>query len=125
MKRSFLRQCFAYLLIALLPLQAVAAARLALCAEDSMGVAKGAMQTMEHCSQMTSMQQSSSSDTTKAHGNAACWLGSICIASFGVMGLPSTYQFAHIEHSAPSYFSPTALYLSVIPDTPQRPPNTL
>jgi hypothetical protein len=125
MTRSIIHQCIAYLLIAFLPLQAIAAGHLALCAESSAAMTKSGAQTMADCSQMTSMQQSSSLESTTAHNNSACWLGSICVASVGMIAVPSHYQFIHIEHSAPIYFSTTALYLSITPDTPQRPPTTL
>jgi hypothetical protein len=118
----------AYLLILLLPLQAAAAARLAVCAESSIS----AVQTMDHCSQQSmnsslsrDLSNSDYSDATKKQGNTACYLGSICIASFGALAIPSAYHFARIEHERPLHFFTPAFYLSVIPDTPQRPPSVL
>ena len=121
MTKSFIHRCLAYLLIALLPWQAAAAGRLALCAEN---FSVSAAQTMDHCMQMNSMGDSASPDSSKTHSNG-CWLGSICIASVSVMAMPGAYHFARMEQGAPIYFSTTAFYLSVVPDTPQRPPNTL
>lgn len=132
MSRFFIYKCVAYLLIALLPLQAVAAGRLALCAENPSELAwpsasvqtKTSVRQMDRCAQMASMQVPAA-DATKSTGKPTCWLGSICVVSLGAMALSAPYKVSPAQHSVPIAFSTSAVYLSIISDTPQRPPATL
>lgn len=122
---SIFRQYIACLLIALIPIQAAAAGRLALCAEMT-GQSRAAM-TMEHCTQMASMTTSTAKDATPAHHeDKNCWLGSVCSASMAAFALPMKHQFAPIERDASISLSTITLhYRSVILDSPQRPPTIL
>jgi hypothetical protein len=150
MSRSLVRQCIAYLLIALLPLQAAAASRLALCAEMNaaeMGPAphsgissdttSGAafipadatpMQFMgksEHCAQMGSMPAPASTDKSSTSHTSGCWLGSMCLAGMMALALPSTYASVPFERDTPHHIPQTTLYRSIISKSPLRPPTTL
>lgn len=136
MSRSLVRQCIAYLLIALLPLQAAAASRLALCAEMSsaeMGAASfnssaapmHSMERTEHCKQMVSMPAPTSTDKSATSHTSACWLGSMCLAGLMVLAVPSTYTGVQFERDVPRYLPQTTHYRSIISESPLRPPTTL
>jgi hypothetical protein len=132
-----IRQCVIYLLIALLPLQATAATRLALCAEMGATVAtESATATeyapMEHCERMD-MPNHAATDTALNEGSKPaaqhvgmnCWLGSTCVAAMLLLALPINHVLAHVEHIVPAHSSIASHYHSVIAEGPQRPPATL
>lgn len=132
MPRSLIRQCIAYLLIALLPLQAAAASRLALCAQMSETIVRAAPPHVEHCAQMGSMPAQSidktakpSTDKSPASQPSACWFGSMCIAGLMLMAVPASYADVHIARDTPLYFSLPTFYRSIISDNPLRPPATI
>lgn len=125
MSRSLIRQCIAYLLIALLPLQAAAASRLALCAE--MGMTHMTPQSMvggEPCAHMDAMPPSPT-DKSATSNTGHCWLGSTCLGGLMILAVPATYAGVHIERNSPLYLPHTTLYHSIISESPLRPPATL
>ena len=127
MMSSAIRQYLAYLLIALLPLQAVAASRLAVCAELMEGPPQSAP-TMEHCEQMADMplpQSEPDTSISHPHQTPGCWLGSICLVGSVAFALPMKHQSTAMERETPLYLSAIGHYRSVILDSPQRPPTTL
>ena len=124
MSRSLLRQCIAYMLIALLPLQAAAASGLALCAEMS-PAQMHSMQASERCAQMKSMPVTSSTDKSSTPHTAHCWLGTTCLAGMMLLAVPATYAGMHFERNTPFYLPQTTLYHSIISESPLRPPTTL
>lgn len=125
MPRKFVRQCITWLLTLLLPLQAAAAAPLALCA----ALQKPAHDSVviPHCDQMKQMTASVSTDdsVSTSHHSDGCWLGSVCIAGMAAFAIPMQQQFAAMEHNAPRYRTSTSHYHSIVPDLPQRPPAVL
>jgi hypothetical protein len=123
MTSSFFRQCIAYLLVALLPLQAAAASRLMLCAEMP-HAPQVAAAARDHCAQMANaagMQQPPDS-APHSHDSKSCWLGSICVASVTAFAMPVSGQCLSISSTTPVYPSVMASYRSIIPESPQRPP---
>jgi hypothetical protein len=126
MLSPILRQCVAYLLIALLPLQAAAASRLALCAELA-NSNHGATTTMAHCAEMAQPAGSPDQASKMSHPGIAkgCWLGTICLASLGAYALPVQHELPPAVASAQIYPPLTAHYLSIVLDDPQRPPSAL
>lgn len=122
---SFIRQCVAYFLIALLPLQAAAGSRLALCAEMK-NPGHAATMAADHCAQMAAAAESGK-ETKTPHKPAAdgCWIGSICLASLSAMAVPIMPQAAPIKLSALPSPAATGYYQSIILDSPQRPPTFL
>jgi hypothetical protein len=135
MSRS-VRQCLTYLLILLLPLQAAAAGRLALCAAVTEPVPSNTTVMSEHCAQMNSMLLSSttadiqSNDTNDSHQPhspthiSGCWLGSICLAGLGAVALPAAYTTSRIDRITPVPLPRFTQYHSIIAAVPQRPPAT-
>ena len=127
MMSSAVRQYLAYLLIALLPLQAVAASRLAVCAELMEGPPQSTV-AMEHCEQMADMplpQSELDTSTSHPHQSPGCWLGSICLVGALAFALPMKQQSTAVERVTPLYLSAIGHYRSVVLDSPQRPPTTL
>lgn len=122
MSRSRIRQCIAYLLITLLPLQATAASPLALCAELTAVQLAGLKPAMP-CKQMSSMAHSPSPDTSTHTG--ACWLGSICLAGHFLMPIPVAFAGMDVERYSPSYLPEFTFYRSIVSDNPLRPPAIL
>lgn len=124
MSRSLIRQCIAYLLITLLPLQAAAASRLALCAEmGATHVTMKSMESAEACAHMDSMP--SSTDKSSASDTGNCWLGSTCLAGLMLLAVPATYAGVQIERNTPLYLPQITIYRSIISENPLRPPTTL
>ena len=125
MNQFSLHRWIAYCLLALLPLQAFAAAPLALCAEKPFSeIAEDGMHEIaaaDHCARMSA----AAATDAKPHGADMCWLGSVCLASGSSVALPATYQFTPIKQDSPAPTSITTLYLSIVPDAPQRPPISL
>lgn len=125
MNSLLLRHCVAYLLLALLPLQALAASRLALCAEIT-NSSHTAAESMKDCAQMAQSSGPKADDSAPpSHGDKSCWLGSICLASVIAFAMPISHHVIPVERAAPVYFSATTNYRSVILDNLQRPPATL
>jgi hypothetical protein len=132
--RSIIRQCLTYLLILLLPLQAAAAGRLALCATLTETTQLNNTAMAEHCAQMDSMprsdtadiQSSDPNDNHQPHNNqphnSGCWLGSICLAGLGAAALPTAYTTSRIDRITPVPLPHFTYYHSIIAAVPQRPP---
>lgn len=128
-----LRRCIIYLLIALLPLQATAATRLALCAGMDATVSMEAITPtkdapMEHCERMDMSKHSAADEISKSatpHKGMGCWLGSTCVASMLLLALPMDHAVAHVERRVPTHSPLTSNYHSVVAEGPQRPPATL
>lgn len=123
---SIIRQCIVYVLIALLPLQAAAASRMALCAA-TMKSDHAATSMAAHCAQLA-RANSESDNPTKLHHDPkqpGCWLGSICLAGLAAIAIPVSHQSSSAE-SHVAVFPPLTLhYLSIDLDDPQRPPTVL
>lgn len=122
MTRSLLRRCIACFLIALLPLQAAAVGRLALCAELAQA---STSQQMSHCEQMAESALLPADSAPHSHEMTGCWLGSVCQVSAISFALPVKPLPATTTTGAAPQPATTALYLSIILDSPQRPPATL
>lgn len=126
MNRFSLYRWIVYCLLALLPLQAFAAAPLALCAEKPFSeIAEDGMHGIaaaDHCARMAA---AAAATDAKPHGADMCWLGSVCLASGGSVAVPVTYQLTPIKQDSTAPTSITTLYLSIVPDAPQRPPISL
>jgi hypothetical protein len=124
MSRKFVRQCITWLLALLLPLQAAAAAPLALCAALQKPAHDSVIKTP--CDQMKQMSASVSTDDSAftSHHSDGCWLGLVCIAGLAAFAIPMQQQFAATQHNTPRYRTSTVHYYSIVPDLPQRPPAT-
>jgi len=124
MSPTRIRQYIAYLLIALLPLQAAAASPLALCAEMVTAGITDVKPAMP-CKPISSMIQSSSTDTPASTHTGACWLGSICLAGHFLMPIPTAYAGIDVGHNSPTYLSEFTFYRSITSESPLRPPASL
>lgn len=134
MSRFLVRRCIAYLLIALLPLQAAAAGRFALCVAMKAPPAESTnIQSMDHCAPMSALQSQRSARASSASSHPVspssphdgCWLGSMCLAGLVPLALPAAYVGVDVERHGSIYPSPTARYLSFISESPLRPPAVL
>jgi len=122
------RRLIACLLIAFVPLQVIAASGMALCAE------MGSMQTPQAesagssapCAHMDSMTKQHAAEVSpSSHHRGGCWLGSICLAGLSLPPMPVAHPGINIERNTQTYLAQTDFFLSIIPDTPLRPPTTL
>lgn len=121
-----IRHFAVYLLILLLPLQAAAASRFAVCAEQT-PINTNASAVMPHCDHGAAMTKAADHDrySKSIHGGSSCWLGSICMASVGFAALPATHNFVpFVQTDSISPFIDYP-YDSFIPEGPQRPPAIL
>lgn len=118
-----LRHVVVLLLIVLLPLQAAAAGRLALCAE------RIPAQASPHCQQLAaqSTQPEHRSPLKQSHSQSqtGCWLGSTCLIGLAALALPSNGLFISHADVQPWALARVSHYLSFIADSPQRPPTSL
>jgi hypothetical protein len=124
MIRPFLQRCCIYVLIALLPLQALAISRMAACGDKTSFGQKSAA-TMDHCAEMAmaGMSPSSTKDSNShAYKQTSCWLGSVCLAQIMAFAVPVKLASTTIERNAPTYPAIVTHYRSVILDDLQRPP---
>jgi hypothetical protein len=122
MIRPIIHRCCVYMLIALLPLQAMAMSRMAACG-DMTGLAHKSAVPMDNCAQMANMSPSSTKDSSSHHHKTtSCWLGSVCLANVVALAVPMKLSSPAMERSAPAYPSVVTHYRSVILDDLQRPP---
>jgi len=123
MTGSLIHRCLAYLLMVLLPLQAAAWGRMAVCVETA-PPARPATVSMANCHDMAMQAQPAVGDMpSHPHPHrATCWIGSICIATVAAFAVTTQHRIEFVEGSSPTYPSAIALYQSVILDGLQRPP---
>ncbi|HVL00354.1 MAG TPA: hypothetical protein VM553_11115 [Dongiaceae bacterium] len=118
-----IRKLLLYLLIMLLPMQAVAMSCLSVCKDVSVPVSNTAT-VMDHCAEMNA--RASTDHSNPPHNKSTtCWLGSVCLAQVAVFAMPIEHRLLTIERDTPAFPTVGVLYRSVILDHPQRPPSLL